>query len=75
MEELFCPVKLDLLMMGHLCPHLHCHVYPQYQHDDPRRLVDIQEGDVGLSQPDARARVTQIRLQLGLADEGPAGRG
>jgi hypothetical protein len=37
--------------------------------------VDIQEGDVGLSQPDARARVTQIRLQLGLADEGPAGRG
>lgn len=74
-EELFCPVKLDTLMMGHLCPHLHCHVYPQYQHDDPRKLVNIQEGDIGLSGPEARARVAQIRLQLGLAGKYPAGRG
>jgi diadenosine tetraphosphate (Ap4A) HIT family hydrolase len=23
---LFAPVKLDSLVMGHMCPHVHCHV-------------------------------------------------
>jgi diadenosine tetraphosphate (Ap4A) HIT family hydrolase len=73
MQEVFHPVKLDTLMMGHLCPHLHCHLYPQYEHDDPRKLINVQEGNVRLSELEARARVTQIRLQLGLADEGPGG--
>ena len=26
--DAFAPVKLDNLIMGHRCPHLHCHVYP-----------------------------------------------
>jgi diadenosine tetraphosphate (Ap4A) HIT family hydrolase len=63
-ERLFGPVKLDTLIMGHLCPHGHCHVYPRYHHDDPRKLINVQEGDVSLSEGEARERIAQIRLEL-----------
>jgi diadenosine tetraphosphate (Ap4A) HIT family hydrolase len=56
-SELFRPVKIDSLVMGHLCPHVHCHVYPQYAHDDPRALINIQEGDVRLPEEAQRDRV------------------
>lgn len=48
--ELFNPVKLATLLMGFRMPHLHCHVYPQYRHDDPFALIDLQRGDVRLSE-------------------------
>jgi diadenosine tetraphosphate (Ap4A) HIT family hydrolase len=62
--ELFRPVKLDTLMMGHLCPHVHCHVVPQYQDDDPHALINVQEGDIRLSEVDQRDRVAAIRRRL-----------
>lgn len=34
-ERLYSPVKLNNLVMGARCPHVHCHVYPQYSDDDP----------------------------------------
>ncbi len=43
-SAIFAPVKLDNLVMGHLCPHVHCHVYPQYATDDPHALINIREG-------------------------------
>ena len=62
--ELFHPVKLDSLVMAHLCPHVHCHVYPQYRQNDPHALINIQEGDERLSETDQRARVTAIKGRL-----------
>jgi len=62
--ELFRPVKLDTLMMGHLCPHVQCHVVPQYQDDDPHALINVQEGDIRLSEVDQRDRVAAIRRRL-----------
>lgn len=68
--NLFHPVKVDSLVMGHLCPHVHCHVYPQYQGDDPRALINIQEGAVRLSSDEQARRVRQLRDAL---DQQPAG--
>lgn len=31
--------------MGFRMPHLHCHIYPQYEHDDPFGSLDPQSGD------------------------------
>ena len=59
--ELFHPVKLDTLVMGHLCPHVRCHVYPQYRQDDPHALINIQEGGERLSETEQGARVTTIQ--------------
>jgi diadenosine tetraphosphate (Ap4A) HIT family hydrolase len=63
-SALFAPVKLDNLVMGHLCPHVHCHVYPQYRTDDPHALVDIQVGTVRLNDEDWQARLTAVRNRL-----------
>jgi diadenosine tetraphosphate (Ap4A) HIT family hydrolase len=59
--SVFEPVKLDTLVMGHLCPHVHCHIYPQYQSDDPHALIDIQSGDVRLPDRERDARIAQLR--------------
>jgi diadenosine tetraphosphate (Ap4A) HIT family hydrolase len=48
--DLFKPVKLANLSMGFRMPHFHCHVYPQYDGDDPYRLIDVTEGAVRLEQ-------------------------
>lgn len=44
-SDLFSPVKLDHLSMGHRCPHLHCHIYPQYENNDPFQNIDISVGN------------------------------
>ncbi|GLC86218.1 HIT family protein [Microbacterium arabinogalactanolyticum] len=47
--SVFCPRKVDYLVMGHRMPHLHCHVFPQHDQDDPLRNVDISDGPVVLA--------------------------
>lgn len=58
---LFRPVKLANLSMGFRMPHYHCHVYPQYDNDDPFRLIDVTEGEEGLGDPEWEARLTRVR--------------
>ena len=61
----FRPVKLDLLIMGHRCPHLHCHVYPQYLDDDPFEPVDISAGTMRLTPLAQTQRLRALRRHLG----------
>ena len=63
-SALFAPVKLDNLVMGHLCPHVHCHVYPQYRADDPHALINIQAGTVRLTDEEWQARLSGIQNRL-----------
>lgn len=59
--ELFQPVKLANLSMGFRMPHYHCHVFPQYEHDDPHRLVDVSEGDRRLDDAASAHRLHTMR--------------
>ena len=61
---LFQPVKLDYLVMGHLCPHVHCHLYPQYNDSDPNALIDVRSGDVRLESGEWADRIASIRSHL-----------
>jgi diadenosine tetraphosphate (Ap4A) HIT family hydrolase len=63
-SSLFTPVKIDNLVMGHRCPHLHCHVYPQYREDDPFGPVDISAGLVRLTAARQDQRASLIRTSL-----------
>lgn len=58
------PVKLANLQMGFRMPHVHCHVYPQFQHDDPFRLLDPQQGAIRLSPSEWNDRVESIRAEF-----------
>lgn len=63
-KEVFHPAKLDNLVMGHLCPHVHCHVYPMGQTDDPHALIDIQQGDTVLEGPEWDERVAIMTVAV-----------
>ncbi len=63
-ESLFEPVKIDSLVMGHRCPHVHCHVYPQYAWDDPLQIVDISAGTVRLTPSEQLGRLEQLAAAL-----------
>lgn len=68
-STLFHPLKLANLSMGFRMPHYHCHVYPQYENDDPFRLIDVTEGDVRLEDGQWQDRVESVREAfLHLAD-------
>jgi diadenosine tetraphosphate (Ap4A) HIT family hydrolase len=60
------PVKIDYLVMGHLCPHVHCHVYPQHDADDPHALINIQAGEVRLDEQAWNRRVEALRRRLAI---------
>jgi diadenosine tetraphosphate (Ap4A) HIT family hydrolase len=63
-SQAFAPVKIDTLMYGHLCPHLHCHVLPQYRDDDPRANPDINAGELVLAPAEQQARVRMLGERL-----------
>jgi len=63
-SSLLDPVKLDDLLMGHLCPHLHCHLIPQYAPDDPHGSIDPQAGDVRLDEAEWTKVIEAVRAHL-----------
>lgn len=63
-DALFSPAKIDNLVMGHLCPHVHCHVIPQHWDDDPHGEINPQLGDVRLDDTAWAARVEEVRRNL-----------
>jgi diadenosine tetraphosphate (Ap4A) HIT family hydrolase len=54
----------DYLVMGHRVPHLHCHVYPQYEDDDPLYNVNIGDGDVRQDDSDRAGRIALLRAAI-----------
>ena len=60
-NDAFHPRKIDYLVMGHRLPHLHCHVYTQYEWNDPFRLIDISEGDTALAADAWAERIELLR--------------
>jgi len=64
LTDVFEPVKIDSMIFGNLCPHLHCHVFPQYPHDDPHANPDINKGSKLLSDAEQAARVDVLREHL-----------
>jgi diadenosine tetraphosphate (Ap4A) HIT family hydrolase len=62
--KLWSPVKIDYLVMGHLCPHVHCHVYPQYEDCDPHRLLNPQEGSVRVPKAEFTKRLKDMQRMV-----------
>ena len=63
-RRVFEPRKLDYLVMGHRVPHLHCHVYPQYEDNDPLYNVNIWDGDVRQNNLDRASRLALLRAAI-----------
>ena len=63
--DVYGPRKIDYLVMGHRMPHLHCHVFPQHENDDPKRNVDISDGPALLTPWDMQDAVRTLRSAWG----------
>jgi hypothetical protein len=61
--DLFGPVRLDYLVLGHQVPHVHCHVLPQYENDDPLAPIDVG-GTVRLTRTQQAERVALLHDRL-----------
>lgn len=40
-KKVFQPVKLNYAVFGNLCPHVHCHILPQYYESDPHAPIEL----------------------------------
>jgi diadenosine tetraphosphate (Ap4A) HIT family hydrolase len=60
----YTQVTINYAVLGNLCPHIHCHLVPQFDSDDPHKPLDTQDHDVRLSESEYAHIIGQIRAAL-----------
>jgi len=63
-QRVFAPVKINYAILGNLCPHVHCHLLPQFVADHPPRLLDMAEGEVLLPEQEYEQILAKLRREL-----------
>lgn len=62
--NLYQPTKVNYLVFGHHCPHVHCHPLVHSYKDDPSKPVDMNEKTVLLSPQQYQHVIAQMRSKL-----------
>jgi diadenosine tetraphosphate (Ap4A) HIT family hydrolase len=62
--EMYQPTKVNYLVFGHHCPHVHCHLLVHSYEDDPSKPVDMNEETVLLSSQEYEQIIAQMRRKL-----------
>jgi diadenosine tetraphosphate (Ap4A) HIT family hydrolase len=57
-------VKINCAVLGNQCPHIHCHLLPQFATDNPPRLLDMADGEVLLAEQECEQLVAKLRQEL-----------
>jgi diadenosine tetraphosphate (Ap4A) HIT family hydrolase len=63
-QRVFAPVKINYAVLGNLCPHVHCHILPQFAADDGRHVLDMADGEVVLGDNECALLLTELRRAL-----------
>jgi diadenosine tetraphosphate (Ap4A) HIT family hydrolase len=64
LDRVFQPAKINYLVMGNICPHIHCHLVPRFYSDDPTWPVNMNQ-EQGILPPDQyAARLDALRQAL-----------
>lgn len=64
LDRVFQPAKINYMVMGSLCPHVHCHLLPRSFADDPTKPVNMNEQQVFLVPDEYAARLDVLRRAL-----------
>ena len=64
MKVLFNPVKINYTIYGNLCPHLHCHLFPQQIENDPHAAIKQDDHNVRLEDAEYGLIIAAFRKQL-----------
>jgi diadenosine tetraphosphate (Ap4A) HIT family hydrolase len=62
--DLYQPTKVNYLVFGHHCPHLHCHLVIHSYEDDPSKPVDWNEETVLLSSQQYQHIIAEMQRKL-----------
>lgn len=63
-KTVFSPVKINYAIYGNLCPHLHCHLFPQQIENDPHAAIKQDEKEVLLNESEYPVIIEAIREHL-----------
>ncbi len=63
-QTVFHPVKINYMIYGNRCPHVHCHVVPRYVEDDPLGPV-VLDKNIMLTEGENQQMLGDIRRALG----------
>lgn len=66
--DLYQPTKVNYLVFGHHCPHLHCHLLVHSYKDDPSTPVDMHAETVLLAPKQYRDIIADMRRRLQVSD-------
>lgn len=64
LDEIHHPAKIDYLIFGHHCPHVHCHLVLQTFDNDPSAPVKMDEKEEFLSQEEYWKMIEGLRQKI-----------
>lgn len=60
-QEVFHPIKINYAIYGNLCPHVHCHVFPQQFENDPHARIKQDAEEMLLSTDEYHKIIGDLR--------------
>ncbi len=64
LNTIYRPVKINYGVFGNLCPHIHGHVLPQYDTDDPHKPINMHEQTVLWDPIEYERQIARLREAL-----------
>lgn len=64
LDRLYAPAKINYLIFGHQCPHLHCHLLVHGYDADPHKPVKMDEQEVLLKHEEYHELVQALRAAI-----------
>jgi diadenosine tetraphosphate (Ap4A) HIT family hydrolase len=64
LQQVYAPVKINYAVFGNLTPHIHCHVVPRFEHEDPSKPLNMGEQEVFLTAAEYADRLEALRTAL-----------
>jgi len=63
-QRVFHPVKINYAIYGNLCPHLHCHLFPQQIGNDPHAPIKQNAEEVFLTEAEYRQIIKELQAVM-----------
>jgi diadenosine tetraphosphate (Ap4A) HIT family hydrolase len=63
-NQIFKPVKINYAIYGNLCPHIHCHIFPQQIENDPHAPIKQDAEELILTDAEYQTIIEKLREQL-----------
>lgn len=61
LNQIHSPAKMNYMVFGNRCPHIHCHLIPVTFEDDPNQPIHMLEKEVFLADAEYQETIHQMR--------------